>query len=156
MDDALKWKTLPFHVEVLVDGKDFRMILDTGATCSIAGLAKRKDLGEPHIKPVNRSVKSTSNQSIPILGECSLNIKYNGTEAQLPLLIADSEVIPAILGTNWFDSLQLNFNLIFRGIQFAQPLEQPVAVPKWCTIAATTAASRPNILPLGKNRNISR
>ncbi|EFX61891.1 hypothetical protein DAPPUDRAFT_120809 [Daphnia pulex] len=102
MDDALKWKTLPFHGNVLVDGKDFKMILDSGATCSIAGLAKWKDLGEPQINPVNRSVESTSNQSIPILGGCSLNIKYNETEAQLPLLIADSEVIPAILGTNWY------------------------------------------------------
>ncbi|EFX82254.1 hypothetical protein DAPPUDRAFT_316936 [Daphnia pulex] len=97
MDDALNLISKRFHVKVSVDHKHFGMILDTGATCSIAGLAKWKELGEPHINPVNRSVESTSNQFIPILGECSLNIKYNGTEAQLPLLIADSDEIPAIL-----------------------------------------------------------
>jgi predicted aspartyl protease len=130
MDDALKLISKRFHVKVSVDHKHFGMILDTGATCSIAGLAKWKELGEPHINPVNRSVESTSNQFIPILGECSLNIKYNGIEAQLPLLIADNDEIPAILGTNWFDSLQLDFNSIFRGIKFHKPIEQPVAVPE--------------------------
>jgi hypothetical protein len=137
MDDALRLKSLPFHVNVLVNDKHFLMNLDTGATCSIAGLAKWKELGEPHITSVKRSVKSTSDQPIPILGECSLKINYNGTDAQLPLLIADSNIIPAILGTNWFDLLKLNFNSIFRGIKFIKPLNQPVvrnAVPKWTKI----------------------
>ncbi len=68
MDDALKLKSLPFHVDVLVNDKHFAMNLDTGATSSIAGLAKWKELGEPQMTPVKRSVKSTSNKSIPILG----------------------------------------------------------------------------------------
>lgn len=130
MDDALKLISKRFHVKVSVDHKHFSMILDTGATCSIASLAKWKELGEPHINPVNRSVKSTSNQPIAILGECSLKINCNGTEAQLPLLIADNDEIPAILGTNWFDSLQLDFNSIFRDIKFHKPLEQSVEVPE--------------------------
>lgn len=128
-DSALEWKTLPFYTDVVVNGKEFRMVLDTGAMDSIAGLYKWKELGKPPINPVNILVHSTSDEPIPILGECVLKINYNGTEAQLPLLIAESYVLPAIMGTNWFDSLQPNFNSIFRGIQFDEPLEQAAAVP---------------------------
>lgn len=49
---------------------------------------------------------------------------------------ADNDEIPAIFGTNWFDSLQLDFNSIFRDIKFCKPLEQPDAVHEWTKIVS--------------------
>ncbi|EFX70393.1 hypothetical protein DAPPUDRAFT_112676 [Daphnia pulex] len=134
MADAVKWKTLPFYMNVLVDGKDFRMKLDTGATCSMAGLAKWKELGEPKLTTVKRTrVTSTSNQQVPLLGKCSLNITYNGVTAKLPLLIADTNNCQAVLGTNWYDSLDIDFNTIFQSLKFDKvprtpPPKQPIQV----------------------------
>jgi hypothetical protein len=135
MADAVKWKTLPFYMNVLVDGKDFRMKLDTGATSSMAGLAKWKELGEPKLTTVKRTrVTSTSNQPVPLLGMCSLNITYNGVTAKLPLLIADTNNCQAVLGTNWFDSLDIDFNTIFQSLKFDKshprtpPQKQPIQV----------------------------
>jgi hypothetical protein len=126
MADAVKWKTLPFYMNVLVDGKDFRMKLDTGATCSMAGLAKWKELGEPKLTTVKRTrVTSTSDQPVPLLGMCSLNITYNGVTAKLPLLIADTNNCHAVLGTNWYDSLNIDFNTIFKSLKFDKVSRTP-------------------------------
>jgi hypothetical protein len=128
MADTVKWLTLPYYVNVLVDGKDFQMQFDTGATCSMAGLAKWEKLGKPKLTTyTGRRVMSTGNQPIPLLGRCLLNITYNGTKAQLPLLIADIHNFGAVLGTNWFDSLNIDFNTIFQSLKFAKPLQQPPA-----------------------------
>jgi hypothetical protein len=109
MADAVKWKRLPFYMNVLVDGKDFRMKLDTGATCSMAGLAKWKELGEPKLTTVKRTRVT----------------KYNGVTAKLPLLIADTNNCQAVLGTNWYDSLNIDFNTIFQSLKFDKVSRTP-------------------------------
>ncbi|EFX82180.1 hypothetical protein DAPPUDRAFT_101622 [Daphnia pulex] len=102
------------------------MKLDTGSTCSMAGLAKWEELGKPRLTTVKRMrVTSTSNEPIPLLGRCLLNITYNGVRATLPLLIADTNSFQAVLGINWFDSLNIDFNTIFRSLQFDKSTRPP-------------------------------
>jgi hypothetical protein len=126
MNDAVKWRTLPFYVNVLVDGKDFMMKLDTGAGCSMAGLAKWEELGKPKLTTVKRmTIMSTSNEPVPLLGRCSLNITYNGVTAKLPLLIADTNSCQVVLGINWIDSLNIDLNTIFRSLQYNKSPRQP-------------------------------
>jgi hypothetical protein len=65
---------------------------------------------------------STSKEPVLLLGECTINIKYNGKDVHLPLLVADDVKMPAIIGANWFSALNFNFNAIFIGIQFCRPI----------------------------------
>lgn len=145
MSDALQYKTLAFHIEVIVDGQKIQMLLDTGATSSITELNKWREMGRPDIHPVDRKMSSTSKETVLLLGECTINIKYNGKDVHLPLLVADDVKMPAIIGANWFSALNFNFNAIFIGIQFCRPITKEAT-------AESTGKSLPEVETKSKMR----
>ena len=97
------------------------MILDTGATASIVGLGTWVSIGKPQLNQTKRTMSDTSNSSLDLKGEFIAEVKYNGRPFQLTLLVSNKFQIKNIIGTDWFPSLDFDFNAVFDNIQFPAP-----------------------------------
>ena len=65
-------------------------------------------------------MSDTSGNSIPLLGEFTVEVEYLNKTSQLPLLVSSNEKMPLIIGTNWFGHVDIDFNSIFASITFAE------------------------------------
>ena len=61
---------------------------------------------EPNLCPVNIKLSTYNNSKIPVLGECSLTLKYEKDHFDVPFILVDSKSVP-ILGLATRESLNL-------------------------------------------------
>jgi predicted aspartyl protease len=107
-----------FYVAVNVEGKTIPMVLDTGASVSLVSQSTWEELGKPPLMSNKIPMIDANEKEIPDQGECQVKVKYNGREGVLPLVITTNVGGLSILGTDWFQTLQFNFNSIFKNINF--------------------------------------
>jgi hypothetical protein len=62
---------------------------------------------------------------IPSIGICMVTVKYNGQEGFLPVFVRRDDY-KSIVGTNWFTTMQFDFNSIFEKINFIPPRTTPI------------------------------
>nr|CAH0099936.1 unnamed protein product [Daphnia galeata] len=117
---AMKWRTKYFCIKLKLNKIEFDMILDSGATSSVAGESYWEKLGKPNLRPAERKMPDTSGNSIPLMGEFTVEVEYLNKTSQLPLLVSSNEKMPLIIGTNWFGHVDIDFNSIFASITFAE------------------------------------
>jgi hypothetical protein len=119
--NAMKYRSIPIILDVILQGIQVEMILDTGATVSIIGLGTWVSIGEPQLNQTTRTIRDTSNNSLDLKGEFIAEVQYNGRPFQLTLLVSNKFQIKNIIGTDWFPSLDFDFNAVFDNIQFPVP-----------------------------------
>ncbi len=112
--------TAQFYVDLNVQGKTVRMMLDTGATVSVISQATWEMLGKPPLLPAPREMIDANQKVIPSIGICMVTVKYNGREGYLPLFIRTDDY-KSIVGTSWFATMKFDFNSIFGNMKLIPP-----------------------------------
>lgn len=98
------------YVNVNVEGVTLRMMLDTGSTHSDIGLAQWESIGKPRLKATRLKIIDAANDSLPLLGVCTVKVKYCGQEVRLPLVVTGDRTGGGTIGIEWFEKIQFNFN----------------------------------------------
>ena len=103
-----------FQVQLLLEGKPVSMEVDTGSPLSIVSEVEYKKWFK-HLKlqPKQFHLKTYSGESLPLLGEIRVAVKYQTQEMQLPLVVAQGKK-PVLLGRNWLEKLNLDWSTIFK------------------------------------------
>ncbi|KAJ8356674.1 hypothetical protein SKAU_G00194680 [Synaphobranchus kaupii] len=116
------------YVTLQLAGKPVCMQLDKGASVSLVpeGIYREKLMDCP-LQPAAIRLSSYTGDIIPVLGQIEVEVKYEGKEWMLPLVIVKGEKT-ALLGRNWLQQIKLNWGEIFNLQQDKQLLQ---ADTKW-------------------------
>ena len=102
----------PFQVTVCVDGQDLAMEIDTGASLSLISEETQKSLWpNKRLQPSTANLTTYSGESLSIKGCMVVKVCYGQQEAKLTLLVVHGKG-PSLLGRDWLQSLQLNWQEI--------------------------------------------
>lgn len=96
----------PLMVEVEVEGQPMMFEVDSGAARSI--IPKKMYLRHfKHLACRKSDVKlrSVLGESLEIFGKLQVNVKCKSREHMLPLIVAESNAVPALLGRGWLEKL---------------------------------------------------
>ena len=90
------------------------MAVDTGSAVSIVSEVEHKKWFK-HLKlqPTQFHLKTYSGESLPLLGEIRVAVKYKTQEMQLPLVVVQGKK-PVLLGRNWLEKLNLDWSTIVK------------------------------------------
>ena len=105
----------PLKADVEVEGHHLNMEIDTGAAVSIISDKIRSSLPNLHklpLQPTQVTLRTYTGESIPVLGELSVNVTCQGTTCTL-LLVVVKEDGPALIGRNWLTKIRLDWRNIF-------------------------------------------
>jgi len=104
----------PFYVELMINGKQITMELDTGAGKTIISEATYNQWGpdRPPLQPPDCKLNTYTHESIPLLGSCKVNVEYNEQCELLPLIIGKGEGAN-LLGRDWLKHIRLDWSQIF-------------------------------------------
>jgi hypothetical protein len=96
------------RVEVVINGQVVKMLWDTGSVETLVGLKVFESLRteETRLIPVKKVLRSYTSDPIPILGEAEVNVKFNGEERNLKLLVVDGEGL-TLFGWKWMYAFAL-------------------------------------------------
>ena len=93
----------PIVIEVLVNGQNIQMELDTGAAVSLISEAtKRKYFSSEELSSASLVLKTYTAESISVLGCLMVNVSYECQDATLPLYVIAGNG-PDIIGRNWME-----------------------------------------------------
>ncbi|XP_037505003.1 uncharacterized protein K02A2.6-like [Rhipicephalus sanguineus] len=95
-----------FMANVIVNGHQVSMEVDSGSVCSIVNLRTLSKLGisKKALRPSSKGVRTYTQQPVCVVGEVEVPVKYNSREGKLPLLVTKGSGI-SILGRDWFRPL---------------------------------------------------
>ena len=119
--NAMKYRSIPLILDVILLDVEIKMTLDTGATVSVIGLGCWEMLGKSKLESTTRTISDTSNSRLDLKGEFSVSTNYNDRQFELSLLVSNSYEMKNILRTNSFPLFAFYFNAIFDKIQFPAP-----------------------------------
>jgi hypothetical protein len=96
-------------IRLEVNGRDTEFQWDTGATCSMVGLAGHKRIGSPPLTPVQTCLKGYGEKKLDIKGECFVDVKVGEQfETNLRLLVVDTYDGSNLFGLDWSDRFGLS------------------------------------------------
>ena len=104
----------PIIVTPTINGVTLQMELDTGAAVSIISGEEFFKLPGVSLEKSNMKLTSYTGDEIPVLGEATVNVKYEEFEGQLPVVVTASHRKP-LFGRDWLQKIRLNWNKL--GIQ---------------------------------------
>ena len=95
------------------------MEIDTGAAVSI--ISDRTHTSLPYLEKLplqltQVTLQTYTGESIPVLGELSVNVTCQGTNHTL-LLLAVKEDVPSFISRNWFTNIQLDWKNILQSLK---------------------------------------
>ena len=97
-----------YGVEIKINGRKQKFIIDTGSPVTImpndTTLYKSED-----IQPLKEIYQDVNKNEIKFLGKVWVNIEYNNTQMNLPLLITKTTDITPLLGVNWLKQLPITY-----------------------------------------------
>ena len=97
-----------------VEGKELVLEVDTGASVTIIpNKIFKEKLGHLKLRLANTSLKTYTGAVLPLCGETEV-VEYQGQSAKLPLIVAEVDGKPAILGRNWLSFVKLNWKELFN------------------------------------------
>ena len=93
------------------------MEIDTGASTTVINEKTFHQLSQQEsvlkLNAVNTVLRTYTGEVIPVVGECELEVEYNGSKSVLPAVIISGEG-PCLMGRNWLSHLTLNWSEIFN------------------------------------------
>ena len=103
-----------YHVEVAVNGESINMEIDTAADYSImsSDTYAKKFKAFP-LQNTDVHLKTYSGETLETCGQMLCEVSYNGQEYVLPMIVAESEGKPTLLGRNWLEKLKIDLNEVF-------------------------------------------
>ena len=102
------------HVEVAVNGESINMEIDTAADYSImsSDTYAKKFKAFP-LQNTDVQLKTYSGETLKKCGQMLCEVSYNGQEYVLPVIVAESEGKPTLLGQNWLEKIKIDWNKVF-------------------------------------------
>ncbi|XP_044166183.1 uncharacterized protein LOC122950155 [Acropora millepora] len=98
-----------------VEGQELVLEVDTGASVTVIPNKMFKEkLGHLKLRPASTSLKTYTGTELPLCGETEVHVEYQGQSAKLPLIVAEVDGRPAILGRNWLSVVKLNWKELFN------------------------------------------
>ena len=103
----------PYRVSLDIEGELVEMEIDTGASLSIMSEQEFLNLWpERSVVATDVTLHSYSGECIPVVGSIDVCVSYKGQKITLPLVIVRG-VGPSLLGRNWLQNMQFNWQEIF-------------------------------------------
>jgi len=104
----------PIKVDLEVDGQQLSMEVDTGASLSLVSetIFRRLWPSRP-LQPTTVQLKTYSGELLPVLGTVQVHVSHGNQTANLPLLVVQTDG-PSLLGRNWLEKLQLDWQQIHQ------------------------------------------
>lgn len=96
-------------IQVVLDGRQHDMEVDSGASMSIIGKAEFLKLWPKNtaLKPSNVILRTWTQEKIRVLGSIETKVQCGARSATLPLLVAPGNS-PSLMGRNWFSALGIS------------------------------------------------
>ena len=102
----------PITVELIINGKEIEMEVDTGAAISIMGEKTVQEMfPEVQLKKSDIVLKTCTAESMEVVGEIDVEVEYQGQTEKLVLVVVSGNG-PTLLGRNWLQVIKLNWNQI--------------------------------------------
>ena len=103
-----------YTVEMIINGKPSMMELDTAADFSIMSKSEylEKFADEP-LTPSQVTLKTYTGEVLNVSGEMHCDIEYKGKQYCLPILVANYDAKPTLLGKNWLRHIKIEWGEIF-------------------------------------------
>ena len=106
-------RTPPVMVELLINKSKVLLEVDTGASCTVMGLNKFKELGKlQDLKENELKLTTYTGEVVRPKGMTEVEVIHKGKLWHLPLLVVNGEV-PTLLGRNWMKQLYSNWETMF-------------------------------------------
>ena len=110
----------PINVQVLVNGRQLTMEVDTGAAISIISEETRKTLfTDQKLREVSLVLKTYTGEPMQVVGQLNVRVKYGTQEAKLVLVVVGGNG-PSLFGRNWLKYLRLDWSTI-AAVRTARP-----------------------------------
>ena len=74
----------------------------------------KEKFGYLRLRPASTSLKTCTGTELSLCGETEVHVEYQGQSAKLPLIVAEVDGKPAILGRNWLSAVMLNCKELFN------------------------------------------
>ena len=100
-------------VNAKLNGYSVNMQLDTGATVTLLAETTWEDIDCPKLQPSDVKLQTYSQQEIPLMGQCLLQVQCQGRSAKL-LAVVSKGNRQNLLGRTWIDALELDLNEIYH------------------------------------------
>ena len=100
-------------VHAKLNGHPVNMQLDTGATVTLLGETTWEDIDCPSLQPSEIKLQNYSQQEIPLMGQCLLQVQCQGRSAKLCAVVSKGNR-QNLLGRTWIDALKLDLNEIYH------------------------------------------
>ena len=102
----------PITVQVLLNGKEVLMEVDTGATISIIAEAQAKKIfPEARYRESDVVLKTYTAEELEVRGEIDVEVQYQKQKQMLTLVVVAGNG-PALLGRNWLNHITLDWSRI--------------------------------------------
>ena len=106
-------KPQPFRVDIIINYKLTTMEIDTGASLTLVSECTLHDLWpDTCVTPSKVKLHSYSGETIPVLGNVDVLVKYGHQSASLPLLVVKGAG-SSLLSRNWLGVIKLDWHEIF-------------------------------------------
>ena len=103
----------PIKIQVMANGHDIEMELDTGAAVSLMSERTFHKIfkNELELKPSTVILRSYSGHRLEVLVVVDLTITHHAQTARLPLVVVTGDG-PSLLGRNWLQLIKLDWGFI--------------------------------------------
>ena len=103
-----------YTVEMEINGKLCQMELDTAADYSIMSKSEylERFAGRP-LTPSKITLRTYTGEVLDVSGEMQCDIVYRGKQYYLPIVVANYDAKPTLLGKNWLRRIKLEWGEIF-------------------------------------------
>ena len=122
--------TRPLKTMVNVEDQNLTIEVDTGASVTIISEATLRSIWRtqsvPPLHPTNVRLRTYTGEGIPVVGQLTVKVRYQGQEEELPLVVVAGDG-PSLLGRDWLAKLKLEWKHIFN--MHAQETLQDVLEP---------------------------
>lgn len=103
-----------YTVEMEINGKLCMMELDTAADFSIMSRSEYLErFADKPLSPSKVTLKTYTGELLDVSGEMQCDIVYKGKQYSLPILVANYDAKPTLLGKNWLRHIKFEWGEIF-------------------------------------------
>ena len=101
-------------MEVIINEKVCQMEVDTAADHSVMSKSFYIDkFADKLLTPSKVKLKTYTGEVLDVLGEMQCDIVYKGEQYSLPIVVANYDARPTLLGRNWLCHIKIEWGEIF-------------------------------------------
>ena len=107
----IRTKQKPITVNIVADGKNLGMDLDTGAAVSVMSEQTYHSLwpkGGPSLQPTTINLRTYTGEPIRVKGSISLMVEHNHQKLTLPKVVVEGSG-PILFGQDWLKDIHLDW-----------------------------------------------